>query len=105
MRFALISSIFVAGVIAAVPAMAADTPTFTKDVAPIFYKSCIECHRATMFAPMSLTSFEDARPWLSSIKRRVTERTMPPWGSDMPLAYSERSAFDRPGNPDHRLVG
>ena len=58
--------------------------TFTKDVAPIFYKSCIDCHRANMFAPMSLTSYEDARPWLSSIKRRVMERTMPPWGSDMP---------------------
>src|SRR5215475_15627491 len=66
-------------------AFAADgtTPTFTKDVAPIFYKSCIECHRATMFAPMSLTSYEDARPWTRSIKKRVTERTMPPWGSEM----------------------
>ena len=85
MRLALVSSLLVAAVAAAVPAMAADgTPTFTKDVAPIFYKSCIECHRATMFAPMSLTSYEDARPWLRSIKQRVTERTMPPWGSDMP---------------------
>src|SRR3954467_10385407 len=66
-------------------AYAADAaPTFTKDVAPIFYKSCIECHRATMFAPMSLTSYEDARPWLRSIKQRVSARTMPPWGSDMP---------------------
>ena len=83
MRFALVLSLVVAG--AAAPAMAADgTPTFTRDVAPIFYKSCIECHRATMFAPMSLTSFEDARPWLRSIKQRVTARTMPPWGSDMP---------------------
>src|SRR6185436_17516833 len=85
MRFALVMTIFVSGIAAAVPAMAADgTPTFTKVVAPIFYKSCIECHRATMFAPMSLTSYEDARPWLRSIKRRVTERTMPPWGADMP---------------------
>jgi hypothetical protein len=67
-------------------ALAADstTPTFTKDVAPIFYKSCVECHRATMFAPMSLTTYEDARPWLRSIKQRVSAKTMPPWGSDMP---------------------
>ena len=85
MRFALVSSLFVAAVASAVPVAAAEgTPTFTKDVAPIFYKSCIECHRATMFAPMSLTSYEDARPWLRSIKRRITERTMPPWGADMP---------------------
>src|SRR6267142_2839976 len=36
-------------------ALAADgkpAATFSKDVAPIFYKSCVECHRATMFAPM-----------------------------------------------------
>jgi hypothetical protein len=85
MRVALVSSIFVVAGLAALPAMAAgSTPTFSKDVAPIFYKSCIECHRATMFAPMSLTSYEDARPWLRSIKKRVTERTMPPWGSEMP---------------------
>jgi hypothetical protein len=76
MRFAPVLSMFVAGVAAAAPATAADgTPTFTKDVTPIFYKSCIECHRATMFAPMSLTSYEDARPWLRAIKRRVMERT------------------------------
>jgi len=84
MRVALVSSIFVVAGLAAAPVMAAgSTPTFSKDVAPIFYKSCIECHRATMFAPMSLTSYEDARPWLRSIKKRITERTMPPWGSEM----------------------
>jgi len=60
------------------------TPTFAKDVAPIFYKNCVECHRPTMFAPMSLMTHEDARPWLRSIKQRVTSRTMPPWGSDQP---------------------
>jgi len=64
-------------------AVAADAPvTFTKDVAPILYKSCVECHRPTMFAPMSLMTFEDARPWARAIKQRVTARTMPPWGAD-----------------------
>jgi mono/diheme cytochrome c family protein len=69
----------------AVPAAAAaaDAPaTFTKDVAPIFYKSCVECHRPTMFAPMSLMTYEDARPWARSIKQRVVARVMPPWGAD-----------------------
>ena len=56
-------------------AFAADkAPTFSKDVAPIFNKACVECHRPTMFAPMSLTTFEDARPWARSIKQRVVER-------------------------------
>ena len=66
-------------------AMAADAPvTFTKDVAPIFNKSCVECHRPTMYAPMSLTTFDDARPWARSIKQRVVARVMPPWGADTP---------------------
>lgn len=66
-------------------AFAADgkaAPTFSKDVAPIFNKSCVECHRPTMFAPMSLTTFEAARPWARSIKQRVVSGTMPPWGAD-----------------------
>ena len=84
---------------AAAPAMAADgTPTFTKHVAPIFYKSCIECNRATMFAPMSLTSYDDARPWLRSIKQRVTARTMPPWGSDMLEHLGVRTVDDPYGD-------
>ncbi len=67
--------------VAAVPAFA-QTPTFAKDVAPIFYAKCAECHRPTMFAPMSLIKYEDARPWAKSIRNRVAARTMPPWGAD-----------------------
>ena len=59
-------------------------PTFSKDVAPIFNHSCVECHRPTMFAPMSLTTFDEARPWAKSIKQRVVSGAMPPWGADTP---------------------
>jgi mono/diheme cytochrome c family protein len=73
-------------VLARVSAAAADqsstTVTFSKDVAPIFYKHCVECHRPTMFAPMSLVTFEEARPWARSIKQRVVAREMPPWHAD-----------------------
>src|SRR4029453_10892908 len=66
-------------------ARAADTPvTFTKDVAPILYKSCVECHRPTMFAPMSLLTYEEARPWARAMKQRVVKREMPPWSADSP---------------------
>src|SRR5436853_5757978 len=68
---------------AALPASAA-TPTFTKDVAPILYKSCVECHRPTMFAPMSLVTYDEARPYARSIKTKVASRAMPPWGADAP---------------------
>src|SRR5215208_1103977 len=56
--------------------------TFSKDVAPIFFKSCVECHRANEAAPMSLMSYKEARPWAKSIKEKVILREMPPWHAD-----------------------
>jgi hypothetical protein len=60
----------------------AATPTFTRDVAPVFYKHCVECHRATGMAPMPLMTYEDARPWARAVKQKVVAREMPPWGAD-----------------------
>src|SRR6476619_2401446 len=54
-------------------------PTFTKDIAPIFQQKCESCHRPDSMAPMSLITYEEARPWARSIKTRVESRQMPPW--------------------------
>ena len=59
-----------------------DSPTFTKDVLPILQRSCQQCHRPGTAAPMSLLTYEEARPWARSIKDRVTQRQMPPWHLD-----------------------
>jgi len=71
---------------ATLPAIAADTPakavTFSKDVAPIFQAKCQECHQPNSIAPMSLITFQEARPWARSIKERVSQRQMPPWHID-----------------------
>jgi hypothetical protein len=56
--------------------------TFTKDVAPILQERCQVCHRAGTFAPMSLMTYEQARPWAKSIKQKVLAREMPPWFID-----------------------
>ena len=37
--------------------------TFTKDIAPILQRSCQKCHRPDGGAPMSLLTYEEARPW------------------------------------------
>jgi len=67
-------------------ALAANTngriPTFAKDVAPIVYNHCTECHRPGEAAPMSFTSYKETRPWAKAIKDRVVARSMPPWLSD-----------------------
>ena len=56
--------------------------TFTKDVAPIFYNNCTGCHRPGEIAPMSLLTYNDARPWAKSIREKVANREMPPWHAD-----------------------
>jgi hypothetical protein len=58
------------------------TPVFTKDVAPILQNKCQACHRPGYMAPMSLVTYEEARPWAKSIKSRVAARQMPPWHID-----------------------
>ncbi len=56
--------------------------TFSKDIAPILFKNCADCHRPGELAPMSLLSFKDARPWARSIREKVVSRVMPPWHAD-----------------------
>src|SRR5262249_30671563 len=58
------------------------TPTFNKDVAPIFYKNCTICHRPGEVAPMSLLTYADARPWPRSIATQVAKGAMPPWHAE-----------------------
>ena len=65
------------------PAKAQPQVTFAKDIAPILQRSCQTCHRPNALAPMSLLTYEEARPYAASIKRRTAIRnrqgTMPPW--------------------------
>jgi hypothetical protein len=59
-----------------------ESVTFNKDVAPIMYKHCADCHRSGEAAPMPLLSYRDARPWAKSIREKVASRIMPPWHAD-----------------------
>jgi hypothetical protein len=56
--------------------------TFSKDVSPIFQAKCQSCHEPGSIGPMSLVTYQDARPWARSIKQRVQSRQMPPWHID-----------------------
>jgi hypothetical protein len=64
-------------------------PTFSKDIAPIFQAKCEACHRPDSIAPMSLVSYQEARPWARSIKDRVSTRQMPPWHLDRTVGITE----------------
>src|SRR5258708_37076990 len=72
-----------AATIAQAPPPTSGEVTFTKDIAPILQRSCQECHHADGVAPMSLVTYEDARPWARSMKARTALRSqrgaMPPF--------------------------
>jgi len=58
------------------------TVTFAKDVAPIVFNKCATCHRPGEPVPMSLTSYQEVRPWAKAVKEQILERSMPPWYAD-----------------------
>ena len=86
-----------AGVIAlfalSIPSFAAKVDakpvTFSKDVAPILQAKCEECHRKGTAAPMSLVTYQEARPWAKAIKERVVTRQMPPWHLDKTVGIQQ----------------
>src|SRR5262245_46015490 len=56
--------------------------TFAKDVAPILQKNCQQCHQPGAVGPMSLTTYQEVRPWAQAIKRKVVAGEMPPYRYD-----------------------
>src|SRR5215510_11019899 len=52
---------------------------FNKEVIRIFERSCLGCHRPNGLSPMSLATYEEARPWAKAIKEELLEKRMPVW--------------------------
>ena len=63
--------------------------TFSKDVAPILQSKCQSCHEPGSIGPMSLVTYQDARPWARSIKQRVEAHQMPPWHIDRSVGVTK----------------
>src|SRR5688572_1922580 len=68
-----------AATLAAEQAAPAAAVTFAKDIAPIFQRSCQQCHQPDSIGPMSLVTYQDVRPWARSIRQRVVAGEMPPY--------------------------
>lgn len=67
---------------AAAGGAAPGTPTFTRDIAPLLYRSCTTCHRPGQPTPFSLITYQDARRRAQLIARVTRDRLMPPWQPD-----------------------
>ena len=74
--------------------MEAASPTFAKEIAPIIYNKCANCHRPGEVAPMPLTSYGEVRPWSKAIREEVIKREMPPWFAD-PHSSTVKFSNDR----------
>ncbi len=56
--------------------------TYSKDVAPLLSKYCVECHQHGGIAPFPLQTYEHAKSYKGSIVRAILSRHMPPFGAD-----------------------
>lgn len=57
--------------------------TYNRDIAPILYGNCAECHRPGEVAPFSLLSYEDAAKRAEFIAQVTQSRLMPPWKAEV----------------------
>ena len=66
----------------AVARAAEESPTFSKDVAPLMFKHCAICHRPGEVAPFSLLTFKDASKRAEQLVEATHKRVMPPWKAE-----------------------
>jgi len=62
-----------------ISSIAAETPTWSANVASIIYTNCTPCHRPGEIAPFPLITYEQVSDFGFSVKRAVEKREMPPW--------------------------
>ena len=53
--------------------------TFTRDIAPIVFRSCAPCHHPGEAGPFSLVTYGDAKSHARQIADVTRKRLMPPW--------------------------
>ena len=77
--------------------------TFSRDIAPVVYRSCTECHRPNGNAPFSLLTYDDVRSRARRIHDVTLQRYMPPWKPE-PGASSDFSGSRRLSDDELDLI-
>lgn len=60
----------------------APTVTFTKDVAPLLWQHCYECHRSGEIGPFDISDYDDLQGWGEMLVEVMEQKRMPPWHAD-----------------------
>ncbi len=58
------------------------TVTYSKQIARILQRRCVECHREGEIAPFALMEYEEVAGWADMIQEVVHQNRMPPWHAD-----------------------
>jgi mono/diheme cytochrome c family protein len=85
MRFSTLTltAVTVAGLVSANDTEKAPAvPTFNRDIAPILYRNCSNCHRPGEVAPFALLNYQDAAKRAKQIADITGKRIMPPWKAE-----------------------
>lgn len=72
-------------------AAASQKVTFSRDIAPIVFRSCAPCHHSGEAGPFSLMTYGDVKSHARQIADVTSKRLMPPW---LPSAESLRFEED-----------
>ncbi len=70
------------GMVSFTKAQAHGDPTWSEEIAAIFYKQCTSCHHPGGLAPFSLMNYTDAYARRFAIQYQTEAKTMPPWPPD-----------------------
>lgn len=82
-RYNTIAAALLLALIAACsPAPKEENVTFSKDIAPLIYKNCTDCHRKGEAGPFPLITYNDVLTRSKLIKFVTKTRFMPPWPAD-----------------------
>lgn len=86
-------------------AASSDVPvTYSGQIADIFNRRCVVCHREGEVAPFVLTDYRTARRHAAMIREVVQQRRMPPWNANPEFGHfananelteAERQAIDK----------
>jgi len=80
------------------PAPRVEEPvSYTKVIAPLLQKKCVECHSPGNIGPFALSSHRKVKGWSEMIREVILAKRMPPWHAD---PHFGKFSNDRSLTPD-----
>ncbi|MGO9934058.1 MAG: redoxin domain-containing protein [Steroidobacteraceae bacterium] len=67
--------------------LATSKVTYVKNIAPMFEDKCVSCHQQGGIGPMSLTSYDQIKPFSPMIREMIRTQRMPPWRADPTVGH------------------